>query len=79
MTLTGCPPALISAPSKAIMFRTPLILSSLVSCWLVSPVGETISRSGKMICRNEVAAACDAAAAAGAPAEPPDGGWNIPL
>ena len=63
MTLTGRRPALISAPSKAIMFRTPVILSSAVSCWLVSPAGATTSRSGRMICRNE--AAFDAAAAAG--------------
>ena len=32
ITLTGWPPAVISAPSKVIMFRTPVILRSLAIC-----------------------------------------------
>ena len=64
MTLTWWLPALISAPSKAIMSRTPLIWPRLASCWLVSPAGATISRSGRMICRNEAASWPAAVAAA---------------
>ena len=55
MTLTGRRPALISAPSNAIVFLTPVILFSALRSWLVIPGGATTSRSGRMICRNEPA------------------------
>ncbi len=76
MTLTGRLPALISAPSKAIVFLTPVILFSRLRFWPVIPLGATTSRSGKMICRNDpasrLAAAADRAAAVN---DPPAGGW----
>src|SRR5580658_1101831 len=49
MTLADVPPILICAPSKVIIFLTPLIACSLATCPAVSPRGKTISRSGRMM------------------------------
>ena len=64
----------VSAPSNETRFLTPLTWPSWASCWSVRPDGETISRSGRIICLNEPASRAAAAERAALPLPAPPGG-----